>query len=375
MVGTLFMAPGWYADRAVARPTTVLGRVVTAPARPLPLPNPLSGDWTAPRGRFTMPRQAVRVTGSATVDLSAATVTGSTGYLFDVSTDGAHLTIVGGQVNGPVYGLVRDSLPDGGSATVDISGTTLHDARSILFAPKAGGPVSVRLDHITATGLGDGIRATANAIDVTSSTLTGGGAPPSGNPAGIHSLDDSAGNVAVPGSHINVSGSTIIGFTSTGFQGDSIIGETRVATALIEGNVLGHNSDTGGLDSKIANAVVRDNMIYSDGDRALASHFGTLTSSGNTIYQVLSAPDGTRGKAYQASGTLVASGDTVVLAVGAYLAQAVVVLTPRSGPPSTYPRVGELTLTHITDADGTVVLGPTTVSASGGRTGQVLVRP
>ena len=79
-----------------------------------------------------------------------------------------------------------------------------------------------------------------------------------------------AGNVAVPASYINVSDSTITGFTSQGFQGDSIIGETRVASALIERNVLGHNTDSGGVDSKIAQAVVTDNTIYSDGDRALS---------------------------------------------------------------------------------------------------------
>ena len=361
----MILGPGAFTTTAVSHSLAGSARALSTLVRPLPVPNPLTRDWTAPAGRFTTPRP-VNVTGTATVDLSAATISGSSGYVFVVSANGTHLTIVGGQLNGPVDGLVRDSLPDGSSADVTIRGTAVHGARSLVYAPKVGGPISVTIDHVTATGLGDGVRATANGIDVTASTLTGGGTPPSGYPAGIHSLDDSAGNVAVPASHINVSDSIITGFTTHGFQGDSIIGETRVASALIEGNVLGHNTDSGGVDSKIAHAVVTHNTIYSDGDRALASHYGTLVSSGNTIYQRARSASGARGKAYQGSGTLIASDDIVTLDAGAYLAQAVVVLTPQSGPPATYPRVGRLTLSHLTDGAGDVVLGPTTLSAIGG---------
>jgi hypothetical protein len=374
LLGTLLAMPGSSVGRTISRPASIVGRAVTAATRPLPVPNPLTRDWTAPAGRFTMPR-TVSVRGTATVDLSAAVVTGTTGYLFDLSANGANLTIVGGTVRGPITGLVRDSLPDASSATVAVRGTRLYDAHSLVFAPTTGGPISVTLDHVTATGLGDGIRATADAVDVTASTLTGGGLPPSGYPAGIHSLDDDHGNVAVPGSHINVFDSTIIGFTSTGFQGDSIIGETRVARADIEGNILGHNSDTGGVDSKMGFAVVRNNTIYSDGDRALAGHYGTLTSSGNTIYQVARTLNGARGKAYQGSGTLVASDDRVSLGTGAYLAQSVVVLAPASGPAATYPRTGQLSLTHIVDLQGNVIVGPVTTSSSGGETAGLVVNP
>jgi hypothetical protein len=365
VVASVIVGPGAFTTTTVSHSLAGATRALAAPVRPLPIPNPLTRDWTAPAGRFAMPKQ-VNVVGTATVDLSAATISGSSGYLFLVAADGTQLTILGGQVNGRIDGLVRDSVRDGSTADVTISGTAVQGARSLVYAPAAGGPINVRLDHVTSHGLGDGIRATANGIDVTSSTLTGGGAPPSGYPAGIHSLDDRAGNVAVPASYINVSDSIITGFTSQSFQGDSIIGETRVASALIERNVLGHNTDSGGVDSKIAHAVVTDNTIYSDGDRALASHFGTLVSSGNTIYQSARSASGDRGKAYQGSGTLVATDDTVTLMPGAYLAQSVVVLVPGTGPPSTYPRYGNLTLTHITDENGNPISGPCAVPSKAG---------
>lgn len=347
----------------------------------LPIPSSLPSKWTAPAGNFSMPTM-VNVSTTVTVDLSAANITGTNGYLFNLKP-GGNLTVIGGKFTGTISGLVQVSLPDGTAGSVTINGTDLTNARTVVFATAQGGPAAVTFTNVTASGLGTGIRVTSNAIDVEHSTLTGGGKPPSGNPAGVHSLDDNAGNVAVSGSYMKVFNSTITGFTSPassggGFpQGDSILGETRVGSADIENNVLGHNSDSGGVDSKIHSVVMKNNTIYSDGNRAIASHFGTLTSSGNTIYQVAkSLANGSAGKAYEATGILNASNDTVILTSGASLGVAEVVPKPGSGPASTYPRVGHIILTHIVDKTGKVLTGPGKASPiSGYATPTVVINP
>jgi hypothetical protein len=347
----------------------------------LPIPNPLTGNWTAPAGNYTLPTTAVNVSVTATVNLSAATISGSSGYLFNLKP-GANLTVVGGTFSGGMTGLVQDSVPDGSIASVTVNNTHLSGVRTVVFAKTQSGPINVFMNSVVATGLGDGVRATANVVDIEGCILTGGGTPPSGNPAGVHMLDDDAGNVAVPGTYMKVFNSTITEFTSPagssgGFpQGDSILGETRVDTADIENNTLGHNSDSGGIDSKMHSVTFKNNTVYSDGDRAISSHYGTLTASGNTIYQVAkSLASGAVAHAYQGSGTLVASNDRLILSSGGYLAQADVVPKPGSGPASTYPRVGHLTLTHITDASGHSITGPTVTSPSGGYTPTITVNP
>ncbi len=339
----------------------------------LPIPSPLSSNWVAPSGNYTMPAQTVNVSGTVTVNLTAATITGTTGYLFSL-TPGSNLTIIGGTLSGTIQGLVQDNIVDGATATVSIAGTKMTNVRTVVFAKTQGGPVSITLTNVVATGLGSGVRATSDYMDIENCTLTGGGVPPTGNPAGVHSLDDNAGNIDVPGSFLKVFNSTITGYTSTGFQGDSVLGETRVHSADIENNVLGHNSDSGGIDSKMHSVIVKNNTIYSDGGRAISSHYGTLTASGNTIYQVATSNNGV-GKAYQGTGTLIVSNDVVVLTPGANLAIADVVLSPGSGPPASYPRVGNLTLTHITNQAGTVLLGPTKVNPAGGFTPTITVNP
>jgi hypothetical protein len=337
----------------------------------LPIPNPLTQNWTAPAGSYAMPKSVI-VKSSVTVDLSAATITGTSNYLFTVQ-NGGRLTVIGGHVSGSMQGLVLDAVTDAGTGAVTVSGTTLTDVRSVVFAKRQGGPIDVSLSGVHATNLGDGVRAVANALDVRDSVLTGGGVPPAGYPAGVHSLDDNAGNVAVPGSYVNISDSTITGFRSDRFQGDSILGETRVATADIENNVLGHNSDSGGIDSKIANATFRNNVVYSDGYRGVAGHYGTLRSSGNTIYQAAVTPGGKVGQAYQATGRLIATGDTVVLSPGALLAYASYTTKRDSGPLSTYPRVGAITLTGVDDQNGTRLTGPTLITSGAGYTPSIVI--
>jgi hypothetical protein len=349
-------------------PATARGAAGT----PLPIPNPLTKNWTAPPGTYTMPRSVV-VASTVTVDLSAATITGTSNYLFTLQ-NGGRLTVVGGRLTGTMLGLVFDAVTDGGSGAVTVTGTTLTNVRSIVLAKGPGGPIDVRLTGVRASNLGDGVRAVTNALVVRDCVLTGGGVPPVGYPAGLHSLDDTAGNVGLAASYLDVSDNTITGFTSKRFQGDSIIGETRVGSADIEHNQLGHNSDSGGIDSKIANAVFANNVVYSDGYRGIASHYGTLHSTGNTVYQVATSPGGKVGQAYQATGNLVAADDTVVLTRGALLAYATYTTQRDSGPTRTYPRVGTISLSHVTDQHGAVLTGPTLVTSAPGYTPTIVVR-
>ena len=347
----------------------------TTPSGPLPIPNPLKSNWTAPAGHYTLPATNVAVSSRVTVDLSAATITGSSGYLFNLKP-GGHLTVKGGDLHGKFPGLVLVSVPDGSTGSVTVSGTKLTNVRSIVYSKTQGGAIDVTFTNVKATGLGDGIRATANKVYVDHCVLNGGGEPPSGFPVGIHTLDDSAGNVAVPGTYIKVYNSTITGYVTNGFQGDSILGETRTAFADIQNNILGHNTDSGGVDSKMKEVIFKNNTVYSDGNRAISSHYGTLTSSGNTIYQVAVSSAGDPGKAYQGSATLNATNDIVILAPGAFLAQASVVLKPGSGPPSTYPRVGNLTIKGAKDKNGNPVTGPIKKpTQSGGYTPTITVIP
>ena len=349
------------------------GRPAGAAAAPtLPIPNPLTSNWTAPAGTFTMP-QSVTVRSTVTVDLTAATITGSDGYLFTLQ-NGGRLTVVGGRLNGTILGLVLDNVTGGSSGSVTVSNTKLSGVRSVVFDPGPGGPIDVSLNGVTATNLGDGVRAVTNELSVVGCVLTGGGVPPAGSPSGLHSLDDAAGSVAVPASQLEVSHSTITGFVSGRFQGDSIIGETRVASADIENNTLGHNSDSGGIDSKIGHVTFRNNIVYSDGYRGLASHYGTLNASGNTIYQVARGVNGKVGRAYQATATLNATGDTVVLGTGALLAQATYAAARDSGPVSTYPRVGAITLTDVTDQRGVQLTGPTLITKGAGYLPTIVIR-
>jgi len=359
------LSPGRVAALAVAAVAVSAAVLVTggsaqaAPPPPLPIPQSLTGDWTAPSGTYSMPSSPTTVGVAATVDLSAATITGTGGWLFTLA-DGAALTVVGGSVNGTgpgagITGLVYDNIPDGASASVTVQNTTLSHVGAIVYEPNPGGAIDISFSGVQATS-----------IDVQNSTLTGGVKPPSGSPAGIHSLDDDAFNVAVPGTSITVYNSTITGYV-TRSQGDSIVGETRVASADIEYDTLGHNSDSGGIDSKITSVTFAHNTVYSDGVRAIASHFGTLTAYDNTIYQVGKTAHGVHGKAYQATGTLNASNDVVTLGQGAFLAEADVA-TSGSGGPSTYPRVGAITLTTITAPDGTILTGPLVVKPASGYT-------
>ena len=87
----------------------------------------------------------------------------------------------------------------------------------------------------------------------------------------------------------------------------------------------------------------------------------------NTIYQVAAAPGGRVGQAYQATGNLVAEDDTVVLTPGALLAYATYTTQRDSGPARTYPRVGTILLTHVTDQNGAVLTGPTLVTSASSR--------
>lgn len=345
---------------------SALGSTASATPTVLPIPAHLTGDWTAPSGTFSAPATSVVVDSAVTVDLTAAAISGTTGYLFQLEP-GGDLTVIGGQITGAMTGLVLDSVGNGGTASVLIRGTQLTNVRSIVFASVPSNPIDVTLNGVTATGLGDGLRATMDAVDVRYSTLQGGGVAPLGSPAGIHSLDDPNLDVAVPGSYINVFSTTITGFRSPKFQGDAIVGETRVATADIENCILGHNSDSGGIDSKIGSVIFKNNTVYSDGYRGVASHYGTLRSSGNTIYQ---SPGGGKkgsiGFAYQASGTLIATADTVVLSPGAYLAQTQIVLGPGAAAAWTYPRIGNITLNQIVDANGVSLVGPYKIAVSSG---------
>jgi hypothetical protein len=365
---------------ALAGTVFVLGLSGTAPqaarasaGTALPIPNPLTGNWTAPAGTYTMPK-SVLVRSTVTVNLSAAVITGSSNYLFTLQ-DGGRLTVVGGRLSGAMQGLVLDAVTDAGGGAVTVTGTTLTDVRSVVFSKGQGGPIDVRLTGVSASRLGAGVRAVANALVVRNCVLTGGGVPPAGYPSGLHSLDDNAGNVALAASYLDVYDSTITNFTSAEFQGDSIVGETRVGSAHIENNVLGHNSDSGGVDSKIANATFVGNTVYSDGYRGIASHYGTLRASDNTIYQVATTPGGKVGQAYQATGTLIAADDTVVLASGALLAYATYTTRRDSGPASTYPRVGAISLTHVTDANGAPLTGPTQITSGPGYLPTIVVRP
>ena len=259
----------------------------------------------------------------------------------------------------------RRSVGNSGSGGVT-SGTQLTNVRSLVFAAAPSAAIDVSLTKVNAVGLGDGMPCHGERARRAELDARGWRSPPMGSPAGIHSFDDPSLHVAVPASHIDVFGSTITGFRSAKFQGDSIIGETRVASADIENCVLGHNSDSGGLDSKIGVVTFKNNRVYSDGYRAIASHYGTVYSSDNTIIQ--SAIGGKKqniGFAYQGSGTLVATDDTVLLSTGAYLAQSQIVLTGAAAL-STYPRVGDLTLNHVVGANGVALSGPKRVSISNG---------
>jgi hypothetical protein len=344
---------------------------VGAPA--LPIPKQLTKDWKAPAGSYSLPGYPVTVATTVTVDLTAVTnISGRTGYLFRL-VNGGRLTINGGNFSGGFQGLVSDEVPDGGTGGVSIQNTVMHGVRSIVYAAASGGPIDIVLTSVAASGLGSGVRATANTIRVVFCTLTGGNKPPGGSPAGIHSLDDSANHIAVPGAYINVYHSTIGGFVSA-TQGDSILGETRVAAADIEYNVLGYNTDSGGIDSKIAKVVFAHNTVYSYGSRAIVSHYGTLVSYSNTVYQVATTAAGAQGKAYQATGTLIAHDDTLNLVSGALMAAADVA-TSGSASAATYPRIGNMQLTHITNPNGKTLSGPVVISANHSYRPTVVVKP
>jgi hypothetical protein len=345
-----------------------------APSNVLPIPHVLTGNWTAPSGSFSAPSASVLVNHAVTVDLTSASISGTTGYLFKLAP-GGDLTITGGMISGPMLGLVQDAVGSSTGGAVRITGTQLAGVRSIVFANGPSAAIDVAFTDVSASGLGDGIHATTNAVDVRGSTLLGGGAPPRSTPAGIHSLDDPAFDVAVPGSHINVFNSTITGYVTSQFQGDSIVGETRVASADIENCVLGHNSDTAGIDSKIGVVTFKNNTVYSDGFRALASHFGSMYAANNIIYVSPATAKKYVPTAYQASGTLVATGDTVVLPTTSYLAQTQIVVGPGSGAPSTYPRIGNITLNAIVDQNGVPVTGPTKQVASNGYQTVLVINP
>jgi hypothetical protein len=292
------------------------------------------------------------------VDLHGGTVSVPAGA-FRQLKDGMNLTIENGTIIGGGAEVVFDAVPDGGHASVTLSNLTVAGPRALVFAKRQGGPVDITVDHVNASHLGDGIRATADAVLVTSSTLTGGAKPPSGNAAGVHSLDDDAGNVGLPQATVTVLDSTVEGFTggsAGGFlEGDAVVGEARVGHLDVERDTLGHVPDAE-VDSKAEQATVKDNVLYSDGDRAISSHRGVLTASGNTITQ---APV-YHAKIYQGSGTLHASGDVVLGLDKAdqFLAYANSVCCPGSGPAASYPRVGDVEVTDIVDGSGAVLTGP-----------------
>ena len=345
---------------------------VTGPSQgPLPLPASLTGSWQAPAGIWSAPAKTCTVNGTALADLSAATILGSAGNLFTV-TDQASLTVYGGTVSGPMSGIV--AVPSAAAVGVDLEGLATFGVLSLIAAKSAGGWSTVNLRSVVASGLAVGVSLTAQIIDVQDCVLTGGG--PSASPTGLHALKDPANMVvAYPGSLLRVLRSTITGFVSTGFQGDAILPEAQVAQCVIDRCVLGHNTDSGGVDSKATSCTITNSVIYSDGDRAISCHYGTLTSAGNLIYQVPQSASGGQAKAFQGTGTLISTGDVVILQTGAKLAVADVVLAPGSGPAATYPRVGNLTINQARDGNGQPVLGPVQISPGGGYTPTVTVNP
>ena len=351
-----------------AAPTAADGATTTKLADP----QPTDPNWTAPPGTYAMPKSVI-VRSAVTVDLSAATITGTSNYLFTLQ-DGGRLTLVGGRLIGPIQGLVLDAVTDGGTGAVTVSGTTLHDVRSIVLAKSQGGPIDVRLT---------GVHAEQSRRRRTCGRERAGGPrqrphrrwrAAGGYPAGFTASTTTPATWALPASSLNVSDSTITGFTSSQFQGDSILGETRVATRRTSRTTCSATTATAAASTR--RSRTRRSATTSStatATAAIASHYGTLRSSGNTIYQTALTAGGKVGQAYQATGRLIATGDTVVLTPGALLAYATYTSQRDSGPLSTYPRVGAITLTGVDDQKGTHLTGPTLITSAPGYTPTIVI--
>lgn len=350
--------------------------------------------YTAPAGTFTLPAAKTACHGAVTVDLSACTLVdgGGTSGLLNAASDCTSLTVIGAGApagaRGPSAPSTYTYTTTSGSTSVFI---TLADTAVVqvaltnlttngvinLIQGKGTDPTSkITARGLYCTGLAVGIEGYCS-IDVDNCTLLGGG--PNASPMGLHvyqfqgASPPSTRTAWVSGLTLSCTNSTVTGYVSnagSGFlQGDSILCESDTQSVYIDNCNLGHNSDSGGLDCKANWAQISNCTIYSDGGRAISGHTngdgtgpwnGVRSISNQIIVNAAVLADGTKCKALQAEGTLESFNDTVTMPAGAFLAQASFDDAPGSGAPSTYPRLGNITIHNIRNPSGVFLSGPLT---------------
>ncbi len=318
----------------------------------LPIPSPLTASWTAPAGTYS-PAPTDTVTSACnpcTVDLSAATITGSgTGYILKPAS-GANVTLIGGTVSG-MAGLVLGLVGTGGRATVTITGTdTTNVVSGFLYKTNDGGRVDVTMTGVVGSGFGAGVH-TYGSVTASGNTLTGGGNPSTGDPVGFKADDLNTTGTPVPDQTFTVTGNTVTDFTSTGFQGDGAGAEETVWRAVVIGNTFGNESDAS-VDTKAQTTLVEGNTFLPNAAgsiRELAAHFGITYSVGNTYtVQAGAGIEATAGAGPDPANPIypgaVSNGDTFTIGSGSLIAKAEVACTGSTG--FTGPRTGFVELDH-----------------------------
>lgn len=348
--------------------------------------------YTAPSGTFTLPAAKTACHGVVTVDLSACQLVdgGGTSGLLTVSTDCTALTVIGagapaGTGRGPTApGTYTYTTASVANAFVSVADTTVTTVTFTNFTSNGLGKwiVGQGTDPTSrmvfrgcfGTGMTVGVEVYAS-IDVDNCTLRGGGA--NSAPVGLHFFQfqgaspPNTRSLWVSGTSLRCTNSEVTGFVSNaggGFlQGDAILAESSCQSVFIDNCLLGHNSDSGALDSKANWAQVSNCTIQSDGGRALSQHcmgdgtgpWNGLRSINNQIFiNNATLASGGNTECYQAEGVLQAFGDTLTLASGARLAVTSFQDAPGSGAPGSYPRLGYIVVTDVVTPAGAHILGP-----------------
>jgi hypothetical protein len=379
-----------------------------------------NATYTAPSGTFTMPNARSTCHGVVTVDLSACNLVdgGGNAGLLTASADCTALTVVGAGGGAPInfgpYGVGRGpSGPTGGNytyittsattgplvaindtatCTVTINGFTSQGLMKLTTGQGTNPASKVICRGLFCTGLAVAIEG-YHSIDVDNCVLIGGG--PNLNPVGLHVFQfqgaspPATRSLWVPGLNARLTNSTVTGFVSsatTGFrQGDACLFESDCEYFFIDNCLLGHNSDSGGLDSKACYGQISNCTIQSDGGRAISGHvMGDGRGPWNgvrSINNVIFVNNGTIPlsggftEAYQAEGVLSAYNDQVTLASGARLAVTSFQDAPGSGATGSYPRLGTITLSEIVDASGKHLTGPIVFGNDGTHTTVITTLP
>jgi hypothetical protein len=251
-------------------------------------------------------------------------------------------------------GLVLGLVGSGNRATVTITGThTTNVISGFLYKTKDGGRVDVTMSNVQMTGAGAGVR-TYGSITATGNTISGGGNPSSGTPEGFHALDLNDTATPVPDQLVTLTGNTITGFTSAGFQGDALVSEETVWRVVVIGNTMGGNSDAD-VDTKSYTNLLEGNTFNANAagsTRVVGAHFG-ITYSVNNAYTVQDGGAGLEATAgdgpdhtHNIYPGAFSNGDTFVLGTGSLVAKAQVQCTGSLGFAG--PRAGFIELDHPT---------------------------